>query len=89
MTIDLKDAYFRPNSSVPYRPFLQFPFEGHIKVILFGLSLSTCVFTQVVEAALVPLGKVDIHILNFPRLNIADSEELVCAHMDMILDNIA
>ncbi len=70
--------------------FFSFPSKGrHIKVILFGLSLSTCVFTQVVEAALVPLGKVDIHILNFPRLNIADSEELVCAHMDMVLDNIA
>ncbi|KAI2644321.1 Gag-Pro-Pol polyprotein [Labeo rohita] len=53
MAIDLKDVYF----CVSILP-RQFAFEGQAfqyKVLSFGLSLTPCVFTKIVEAALAPL----------------------------------
>ncbi len=52
--IDLKNT-IDPTTT---QPFLRFAFEGRAykyKVLPFGLSLSPCVFTKVLEAALVPL----------------------------------
>ncbi len=50
--IDLKDAYFHVSILPRHRPFLQFAFEGRAyqyKVLPFGLSLSSHVFTKVAE----------------------------------------
>ncbi len=50
------------------QPFLRFAFEGRAyqyKVLPFGLSLSPCVFTKVLEAALVPLREQGVRILNY------------------------
>ncbi len=56
--IDLKDAYFHVSILPRHRPFLRFAFEGRpwlYRFLPFGLSLSPCVFTKVVEGALTPV----------------------------------
>ncbi len=66
--IDLKDAYFHVSILPRHRPFLRFAFEGRAwqyRVLPFGLSLSPCVFTKVVEGTLTPLWEVGVRILNY------------------------
>ncbi|KAL0157390.1 hypothetical protein M9458_048636, partial [Cirrhinus mrigala] len=49
VAIDLKDAYFYVSILPRHRPFLRFAFEGRAyqyKVLPFGLSLSSRVFTK-------------------------------------------
>ncbi|KAL0160861.1 hypothetical protein M9458_044586, partial [Cirrhinus mrigala] len=82
-TIDLKDA-----------PFLRFAFEGRAyqyKVLPFGLSLSPRVFTKVTEAALSPLWRMGIRILNYldDWLLIAHSRDVLCEHRDLVLRHLS
>ncbi|KAI2665918.1 Transposon Ty3-G Gag-Pol polyprotein [Labeo rohita] len=91
---DLKDTYFLVLILPRHRPFLQFAFEGRVyqyKVLPFGLSLSPCVFTKVAEAALAPLREVGFRILNYLDnwIILAHSWDLVCAHMDLVLNHLA
>ncbi len=92
--IDLKDAYFHVSILPRHRPFLRFAFEGRAyqyKVLPFGLSLSTRVFTKVAEAALVPLREQGIHILNYldDWLILAQSQDQLCEHRDMVLSHLS
>ncbi len=80
--IDMKDAYFHVSILPRHRPFLRFAFEGRAwqyRVLPFGLSLSPCVFTKVVEGALAPLREVGVRILNYldDWLILAQSRETV------------
>ncbi|KAL0167120.1 hypothetical protein M9458_038968, partial [Cirrhinus mrigala] len=88
--IDLKDAYFHVSILPRHRPFLRFAFEGRAyqyKVLPFGLSLSPRVFTKVTEAALSPLWRMGIRILNYldDWLLIA----LLCEHRDLVLRHLS
>ncbi len=63
--IDLKDAYFHVSILPRHRPFLRFASEGRAwqyRVLPFGLSLFSRVFTKIVEGALAPLREVGIRI---------------------------
>ncbi len=65
--IDLKDAYFHVSILPRHRLFLRFASEGRAwqyRVLPFGLSLSSRVFTKIAEGALAPLREVGIRILN-------------------------
>ncbi|KAL0180842.1 hypothetical protein M9458_023248, partial [Cirrhinus mrigala] len=85
--IDLKDAYFHVSILPRHRPFLRFAFE----VLPFGLSLSPRVFTKVTEAALSPLWRMGIRILNYldDWLLIAHSRDLLCEHRDLVLRHLS
>ncbi len=92
--IDLKDAYFHVSILPWHRPFLRFAFEGQAyqyKVLHFGLSLSPCVFTKVVEAALVPLREQGVRILNYldDWLILAQSRKQLSAHRDLVLKHLS
>ncbi len=92
--IDLKDAYFHVSILPRHRPFLRFAFEGRAwqyRVLPFGLSLSPCVFTKVVEGALTPLREVGVRILNYldDWLILAQSREQLCDHRDLVLRHIS
>lgn len=94
MAIDLNNAYFHVSILPRHRLFLWFAFEGRAyqyKVLPFGLPLSSRIFKKIPEAALDPLGEVGIRILNYLDnwLILAYSQELVCAHRDMVLDHLA
>ncbi|XP_056269652.1 uncharacterized protein LOC130193228 [Pseudoliparis swirei] len=57
-SVDLKDAYFHVPIVPCHRQFLRFAFQGRcfqFRVLPFGLSLSSRVFTRCVAAALSPL----------------------------------
>ncbi len=63
--IDLKDTYFHISILPQYRTFLWFAFESRAwqyRVLPFGLSLSSRVFTKVVEGALTPLREVGVRL---------------------------
>ncbi len=63
--IDMKDTYFHISILPQYRPFLRFAFEcraWQYRVLPFGLSLSSRVFTKVVEGALTPLREVGVRL---------------------------
>ncbi len=78
-TIDLKDVYIHVSR---HRPFLQFALEGRTwqySVLPFGLSLSSCVFTKVVEGSLTPLCDVGVRILKF-----CDHKDLVLRHLSQL-----
>lgn len=63
-----KDTYFHILILPRHRPFLSFAFKGQAyqyKVLPFGMSLSFCIFTKVVEVALVPIREHGIYILNY------------------------
>lgn len=71
---------FHPNLSSRHRPFLHFAFMGRAyqyKVRPFGLSLSPCVFTKVMEAALVPMRERGICILSYHDNSYAQSPQPV------------
>ncbi len=92
--IDLKDAYFHVSILPRHRPFLRFAFEGQAwqyRVLPFGLSLSPCVFTKVVEGALTPLREVGIRILNYldDWLILAQSREQLGDHRDLVLRHLS
>ncbi|KAL0168633.1 hypothetical protein M9458_036855, partial [Cirrhinus mrigala] len=92
--IDLKDAYFHVLILPRHRPFLRFALEGRAyqyKVLPFGLSLSLRVFTKVTEAALSPLWRMGIRILNYldDWLLIAHSRDLLCEHRDLVLRHLS
>ncbi|KAL0146713.1 hypothetical protein M9458_058053, partial [Cirrhinus mrigala] len=92
--IDLKDAYFHVSILPRHRPFLRFAFEGRAyqyKVLPFGLSLSPRVFMKVTEAALSPLWRMGIRILNYLNdwLLIAHSRDLLCEHRDLVLRHLS
>ncbi len=94
--IDLKDAYFHVSILLRHRPFLQFAFEGRswqYRVLPFGLSLSPCVSTKVVEGALTPLREVGVRILNYldnwlilaqSREQLGDPRDLVLRHFSQL-----
>ncbi len=92
--IDLKDAYFHVSILPRHRPFLRFAFEGRAyqyKVLPFGLALSPCVFTKVVEGALVPMREQGVRTLNFldDWLILAQSREQLCEHRDLVLSHLS
>ncbi len=92
--IDLKDAYFHVWILPWHRPFLRFTFEGRAwqyRVLPFGLSLSPCVFTKVVEGTLTPLREVVIRILNYldDWLILAQSREQLGDHRDLVLRHLS
>ncbi len=92
--IDLKDAYFHVSILPRHRPFLRFAFEGRAwqyRVLPFGLSLSPCVFTKVVEGALTPLREVGVRILNYldDWLILAQSREQLGDHRDLVLRHLS
>ncbi len=94
--IDLKDAYLHVSILLRHRPFLRFAFEGRAwqyRVLPFGLSLSPCVFTKVVEGALNPLQEVGVRILNYlddwlilaqSREQLGDPRDLVLRHLSQL-----
>ncbi len=77
-------------------PLLRFAFEGRAwqyRVLPFGLSLSPCVFTKVVEGALTPLREVGVRILNYlddwlilaqSREQLGDPRDLVLWHLSQL-----
>ncbi len=89
--IDPKDTYFHVSIISCHRPFLQFAFEGRAyqyKVLLFGLSLSPCVFTKVADAALVLLK--GICILNrVPARLLSENINMCCNCCLLILTLIS
>ncbi|KAL0199171.1 hypothetical protein M9458_007711, partial [Cirrhinus mrigala] len=93
--INLKDAYFHISILPRHRPFLRFAFEGRAyqnKVLPFGLSLSPRVLTKVPEAALSPLWRMGIRILNENLddwLLIAHSRDVLCEHRDLVLRHLS
>ncbi|CAM4608277.1 unnamed protein product [Leuciscus chuanchicus] len=60
-------------------------------VLPFGLALSPRIFTNVVEAALVPLSEHGVRILNYldDWLTLAHSRDQVCEHRDLVLRHLA
>ena len=67
-TVDLRDAYFHIPIYRDHRKYLRFFFQGNAyeyTVLPFGLSLSPRTFTKCMEAALGPLRRQGIHILNY------------------------
>lgn len=91
---DLKDPCFHSLILPRRRPFPWFTFEGRAyqyKVLPFRFFLSPRVFTNVAEAALVPLREVGIRILNYLDnwLILAHSRELLCAHRNLVLEHLA
>ena len=67
-TVDLRDAYFHIPIHRDHRKYLRFFFQGNAyeyTVLPFGLSLSPRTFTKCMEAALGPLRRQGIHILNY------------------------
>ncbi len=94
VAIDLKDAYFHVSILPRHRSFLWFAFEGRAyqyKVLPFGLSLSSHVFTKVAEAALVPLREQGVRILNYldDWLILAQSRDQLCEHRDLVLSHLS
>ncbi len=92
--IDLKDAYFHVSILLRHRPFLRFAFEGQAwqyRVLPFGLSLSPCVFTKVVEGALTPLREVGVRILNYldDWLILAHTREQLDDSRDFVLRQLS
>ncbi len=92
--IDLKDTYFHVSILLQHRPFLSFAFEGRAyqyKVLPFGLALSPCVFTKLVERALIPMREQGIRILNYfdDWLILAQSWEQLSEHRDLVLSHLS
>ncbi|TRY93130.1 hypothetical protein DNTS_016476 [Danionella cerebrum] len=92
-TIDLKDAYFQVEVVPRHRPFLRFCFQGHAyqyKVLPFGLALSPRTFTKVVRAALAPLRRAGIRILDYldDWLLIASSRDQLIRHQGKVLSHL-
>ena len=57
-SVDLRDAFFHISIYPPHRKFLRFCLAGQVyqyTVLLFGMSLSPCVFSRVTQAAVAPL----------------------------------
>ncbi len=72
---------------------LRFAFEGRpwqYKVLPFGLCLSPCFFTKVVECTY-PLREVGIRILNYldDWLRMAQSWDQLCDHRDLVLRHLS
>ncbi|KAI2667192.1 ORF V: Enzymatic polyprotein [Labeo rohita] len=65
--------------------------SAQYKVLTFGLSLSPRVFTKVTEAALSPLWRMGIRILNYldDWLLIAHSRDVLCEHRDLVLQHLS
>ncbi len=92
--VDLKDPYFHVSIFPHHRSILRFVFEGrayHYKVLPFGLSLLSRVFTKVAEAALVPLREHGARILNYldDWLILAPSQDQLCEHRDLVLSHLS
>ncbi len=92
--VDLKDPYFHVSIFPRHRSVLRFAFEGRAyqyKVLPSGLSLSPCVFTKVAEAALVPLREQGVCILNYldDWLILAQSQDQLCEHRDLVLSHLS
>ncbi len=90
VTIDLKDAYFLVSIFPCHRKFLRFAFGGkeyQYRVLPFGLALSPHTFTKCVDAALVPLRLLGIHIMNYIDnwLILAHSHQLAFRDRDVVL----
>ncbi len=90
VTIDLKDTYFHVSIIPCHRKFLRFAFGGkayQYRVLPFGLALSPCTFTKVVDAVLAPLRLQGIRILNYidDWLILAQSEMEAERHRDVVL----
>ncbi|XDV15041.1 hypothetical protein PO909_015189 [Leuciscus waleckii] len=76
---EMKTGFYSPRKAVDHRnpisilprhrPFLRFAFEGRAyqyKVLPFGQALSPRVFTKVAGAAIAPMCKRGVRILNYP-----------------------
>lgn len=84
-TVDLKDAYFHIAILPKHRQFLRFAYEGRVyeyQVPPFGLSLTPCIFTKYLEAALAPTRGQDIRVLDYldDVLILADSAHQASVH---------
>ncbi|KAM3877835.1 uncharacterized protein col7a1 [Diretmus argenteus] len=67
-TVDLHDAYFHISVHRDHRKYLRLFFQGNAyeyAVLPFGLSLSPRTFTKCMEAALAPLRRQGIRVLNY------------------------
>ncbi|XP_037832808.1 uncharacterized protein LOC108247140 [Kryptolebias marmoratus] len=92
-TVDLRDAYFHIPIHPDHRCFLRFAFQGvayEYSVLPFGLSLSPRTFTKCMDAALIPLRRRGIRVLNYlddwlvcaPSLSLANEHTAaVLAHL--------
>lgn len=86
MAIDLKDTYFQ--SFLGTDRFFGLPFSISVQGPPFWAIL---VITKIVEAALTPLREVGICKLNYldDWLIITQSQDLVCKHRDLVLEQMA
>jgi hypothetical protein len=67
-SVDLKDSYFHVPIAAHHRQFLRFAFQGRLfqfKMLPFGLSFSSRVFTRCVASALSPLQSRSMTILPY------------------------
>ncbi len=92
--VELKDSYFHVAIFPRHRSVLRFAFEGRAykyKVLPFGLYLSPRVFTKVAEAALVPMREQGVRILNYLEdwLILAQSQDQLCEHRDLVLSHLS
>ncbi|KAL0192323.1 hypothetical protein M9458_010619, partial [Cirrhinus mrigala] len=92
-SLDLKDAYFHIQIAPHHRRFLRFAFERvayQFTVLPFGLSLAPRTFTKCMDAALSPLRKRGIRILNYldDWLVLAQSEAELLSHRSLLLSHL-
>ncbi|XDV37913.1 hypothetical protein PO909_007437 [Leuciscus waleckii] len=92
---DMRSGHYSPYFIVPKKGGRSvLAFEGRAyqyKVLPFGLSLSTRVFTKVTEGALVPMREQGVRILNCldDWLILAHSRDQLCEHRDLVLRHLS
>ncbi len=90
VTIGLKDAYFHISILLYHRKFLRFALGGRAYrylVLPFCLALSPRTFTKCIDAALAPLYRQGIRIMNYidDWLILDQSHQLAVRHRDVVL----
>lgn len=92
-TIDLKDAYFHVPILPSHRQYLRFAFDDKVfqfRVLPFGLSLAPRTFTKCMAAALAPLRREGVQILNYldDWLICTASKVMALRHTKMVMDHL-
>ena len=93
-SIDLKDAFFHVPILEEHKKYLRFSFRGRsyeFNVLPFGYSLAPRTFALCVRAALAPLRREGIRVLDYldDLLLLASSEELARAHTVRMVNHLS